>query len=63
MAYQSRVSEACNEIEQAQLAVQSATKAYNRGGSLDAVNRANRRLADAHEAQYAVAAGLVQDDR
>lgn len=38
------------EIVAAEQAVADATKAYRKGGSVSAVNRANDRLADAHAA-------------
>lgn len=42
----------CQEVDAARRAVERATIAYSRGGSLDALNKANRRLADA---DYALA--------
>jgi hypothetical protein len=63
MAYQFRTTEAWAEVDAAQLAVKAATEKYARGGSPDGVNKANRRLADAHQAADRVSAGLACDDK
>jgi hypothetical protein len=63
MAYRSRLEQACQEINDAEEAVAKANLAYQRGGSLDAVVKADRRLADAHARNYEVASGRVPDDR
>jgi hypothetical protein len=63
MAYQTREQKACEEIEAARDAVDKATLKYQRGGSLDAVNDANARLAAAHARQREVSGGNIQDDR
>lgn len=47
------------EIESAQQAVADAVKAYRKGGSLSAVNRANDRLADAHDAYRDCSGGRI----
>jgi hypothetical protein len=63
MAHQFRTTEAYAEIDEAQRAVKSATEKYSRGGSPDALNKANRRLADAHQAADRVSGGLSLDDK
>lgn len=63
MAYQTREQKACEEIEAARDAVDRAQLAHQRGGPLDAVVKANQRLADAHARNYEVASGRVPDDR
>jgi hypothetical protein len=61
MAYQ--IDKACQEIDDARKAVADATAAYRKGGSLDAVNRADRRLANANDRWREVVGGVVPDDR
>lgn len=64
MPYRTRLEDACQEIEDAQETVAKAQAAYSRGGSCDAVNRANRSLADAHSRYREVSGGRVhRDDR
>jgi hypothetical protein len=63
MPYRTRLEGACEEIENAQEAVAKAQAAFSRGGSCDAVNRANRSLADAHSRYREVSGGRVPDDR
>jgi hypothetical protein len=63
MAYQGEDSKHCANIEAAQRAVAKATQAYRRGGSLDAVNKADRDLADANYRWYEWSGGNVPDDR
>ena len=63
MAHQFRTTEVYAAIDEAQRAVASATEKYSRGGSIDGVNKANRRLADAHQAAQGVASGLTCDDK
>ena len=46
------------QIKEAKADVVKATQAYRKGGSLDAVNKANRKLADATDDLYCAAAGL-----
>lgn len=48
MVYRSDYDSYLREVEEARRAVAKATEAYSKGGSCDAVNKANRRLADAH---------------
>jgi cellobiose-specific phosphotransferase system component IIA len=63
MPYQSKQEQACAEIENARDAVAKARQAYSRGGSIDAVNEANRRLADAHHKRREIIGGRVPDRR
>ncbi|MBR1298551.1 hypothetical protein [Bradyrhizobium sp. AUGA SZCCT0042] len=62
MAFQSREADAYAEIDKAQRAVKSAMQKHSAGGSVDAVNKANKRLADAHNAAWRTSAGLATDD-
>jgi len=50
-------------ISEAQAAVAKATLAHSKGGSLDAVNNANRKLADAHCRWREWDGGNIPDDR
>jgi hypothetical protein len=53
-----------DEILAAEQAVASAMTAHSRGrDSVEAVNRANTRLANAHDGFYQCAAGIVPDHR
>ncbi len=61
MAYQ--FQESCEEIDAAKRAVAQAMRAHSKGGSLDAVNAANRRLADAYAKDREVWGGNVPDTR
>ena len=63
MAYEGEDSKHCAAIETATRKVAKAMQAHQRGGSLDAVNRANADLAAAHNASYEHSAGMVPDDR
>lgn len=53
----SNLEKAAAEIQGAQLAAAKAQLAYQRGGRADVVNKADRRLADAHAAYRAVSNG------
>jgi hypothetical protein len=46
--YRSKLDQCAISIEQAREKVARATEAHSRGGSVQAVNKANRELADAH---------------
>jgi hypothetical protein len=46
--YKTREDRCCEEIDAARKAVERAHRAYARGGSADAVNEAEGKLADAH---------------
>jgi hypothetical protein len=59
----SRAQDAAEVIKRAQRAVENADKAYRKGGSLTALNKANDKLAAAHNALYEVEGGVVPDDR
>jgi hypothetical protein len=63
MFWTSRAQDAAEDIKQAQLAVERADKAYRRGGSLSALNKANDALAQAHNALYEINGGRVPDER
>jgi hypothetical protein len=62
MPYDSELDRACAEIDAARVAVSKATLAYSKGGGVDGLDRANRRLADAHDA-YRACSGLRIPDR
>ena len=59
----SRAQDCAAQIKQAQGDVAQADAAYRKGGSLDALNRANRKLADAHNDLYTANGGTIPDDR
>jgi len=59
----SRQQNAANGIDAAQSAVIKADRNYRDGGSLDALNNANRRLADSHAIWREVEGGNIPDDR
>jgi hypothetical protein len=61
--YASRQVRACAAIEAAQEAVEKAQNDYRKGGSPNAVNTANRALAEAHERWREVVGGNVRDRR
>jgi len=61
--YTSRAEDAAEKIKQAEIAVEKADAAYRKGGSLDALNAANRRLADAHDDLSVVTGGTMPDPR
>lgn len=59
----SRAQDCAERIKQAQADVAKADRAYRRGGGVDALNAANRRLADAHNDLYVADGGTVPDVR
>ncbi len=61
--YTSRAEDAAEKIKQAEIAVEQAQMAYRKNGNVDAVNKANRALADAHDDLYTVKGGRVPDTR
>jgi hypothetical protein len=63
MAYERQELECEDEINRARRAVAAEELAYRKGGSPDELNRANRRLADAHWRHYEVCGGLVPEKR
>ena len=63
MGYEGEESKHCASVEAAKRAVAKAQLAYQRGGSLDAVVKANADLADADYRMYEHSAGMVPDDR
>jgi hypothetical protein len=64
-SYTSAAKDAANAIKRAQTDVATADAQYRRGasGGLDALNAANRKLADAHNDLYCADAGTVPDKR
>jgi hypothetical protein len=63
MGYQGEESKHCERIEKAKAQVAKAQLAYQRGGSLDAVVKADADLADATYRMYEHNSGRVPDDR
>jgi hypothetical protein len=61
--FTSRAQDCAAQIKAAQDEVEKATWDYRRGGSVDAVNKANRKLADAHDALYTADSGMCEDRR
>ena len=61
--YTSQAQDAAQKIKQATLEVERADQAYRRGGSLDALNKANAALAAAHNDLYVADGGTMPDDR
>ena len=61
--YTSRAQDCAEKIKQAQIDVGNADAAYRKGGSLDALNAANRKLAAAHNDLYVADGGTVPDHR
>jgi hypothetical protein len=57
------VDKAMAKIKEARSAVDSADAAYRKGGSLDALNRANARLAESHQYLYECDSGVPHDRR
>lgn len=62
-SYTSRAQDRAHAIKQAQADVARADLNYRKGGSLDALNAANRRLAEAHQDLYCADGGTVPDNR
>jgi hypothetical protein len=61
--YKSYLDRYCENIEAAREKVEQAQHAYSRGGSLAALNKAHRELADCHD-EYRSCYGLrVHDTR
>jgi hypothetical protein len=52
-------SDACEKIEAAKSDVAKAQRNYEKGGPVDPVNKANRRLADAEDAMYEIVSGRI----
>jgi hypothetical protein len=61
--YTSRAQDAAQKIKEARIGVENADAAYRQGGSLDALNAANRTLADANQYLYECDGGVVHDKR
>ena len=62
-SYTSRAQDCAERIKAAQADVAKADAAYRKGGSLDALNRANANLASAHNDLYVADGGTIPDDR
>lgn len=56
-------SKHCTRVEAAQMKVAKAMQAHSRGGSCEAVNKANAELADAHYRRREWSGSRVTDDR
>jgi hypothetical protein len=54
---------AAQAVENARSAAASAQVAYSRGGSPDALNKANRALADCYAREREISGGNLHDDR
>jgi hypothetical protein len=63
MAFTSREQDCANVIKQVQASVAIADRSYRKGGSLDALNAANGKLANAHNEMYEAAGGVIPDKR
>lgn len=64
MSENHRLLNAAAEIQAAETAVETARSAYSKGsGTVAAVNKADRRLADAHCRYREVSGGIVHDRR
>jgi hypothetical protein len=62
-SYTSRAQDCAERIKLAQADVAKADAAYRKGGSLDVLNRANAKLASAHQDLYTADGGVIPDDR
>jgi hypothetical protein len=62
-SYTSRAQDAAQKIKEATIEVEAADRSYRKGGSLGALNKANRALADANDALYTADSGTMPDDR
>ena len=64
MAYYTSLSQdGAQRIKEATIAVEAADRSYRKGGSLDALNKANAELADAHFRLYECDGGVIPDRR
>jgi hypothetical protein len=61
--FTSRAQDCAEQIKRQEIAVEKADRAYRKGGSLDAVNTANAKLAALHNRLYEIDGGVVRDDR
>jgi hypothetical protein len=59
----SLAQDAAAAIKQATIEVEASDRAYRKGGSLNNLNAANRRLADAHNDLYVCDGGTMPDRR
>ncbi|MCP3382853.1 hypothetical protein NLM31_21025 [Bradyrhizobium sp. CCGUVB4N] len=63
MMFWTDLDRAYDEVHDARAAVDKAQRDYSKGGSANAVNSANRRLADAHDRLREINGGRVRDTR
>jgi hypothetical protein len=61
--FETDLERCCSEIEAARAAVENAQIAYGNGKGVDALNRASRRLADAHSDYRMCSGGNVPTHR
>jgi hypothetical protein len=61
--FTSRAQDAAQRIKECQIAVEAANRSYCKGGSLDALNKANAALAAAHNDLYEIDGGVIPDRR
>jgi hypothetical protein len=61
--FTSQAQDCAQKIKEATAEVEKADRSYRRGGSLDALNAANRKLAACHNRLYEIDGGVVRDDR
>ena len=60
-SYTSGAQDCANAIKQAEADVATADRSYRKGGSLDALNAANRKLADANNDLYVADGGTMPE--
>ena len=64
MAYERETESVQDEIDRQQQRCAEARIAYGKGsGSVSAVNREDRKLADLHQKKWRISGGLVSDSR
>ncbi len=59
MAYLTEQHRYLDAIDQAREGVRKAEDAYRKGGGVDQLNKADRALADAHDAYYECTSGIA----
>jgi hypothetical protein len=62
-SYTSRAQDAAAAIKRVSIEVENADAAYRRGGSLETLNKANAKLAAAHDDLYVADGGTMPDHR
>ncbi|WP_426418472.1 hypothetical protein [Bradyrhizobium genosp. A] len=63
MMFWTDLDKAYDEVHSARAAVDKATRDYSKGGGVNAVNSANRRLADSYDRLREINGGNVRDTR